>query len=146
MKKRTYNKKVYLENDYYIKPSFYDLDPMGVVWHGNYVKFMEQAREAMLSIIDYDYDIMTAKGVMWPIVKLEIKYINSIKLNQRVRIHTEITEYLNGMKTEYTFYDENNKIISKSSTLQMPIDSETRKSFLNSPKDFVERIEKLNKL
>ena len=60
--------------------------------------------------------------------------------------HSEaITEYLNGMKTEYTFYDENNKIISKSSTLQMPIDSETRKGFLNSPKDFIERIEKLNK-
>ena len=145
MNKNPNSKKIYLESDYYIKPSFYCLFPMGVVWHGNYIKFMEQAREAMLSIIDYDYDIMTAKGVMWPIVKLEIKYINSIKLNQKVRIHTAITEYLNGMKTEYTFYDENNKIISKSSTLQMPIDSETRKGFLNSPKDFIERIEKLNK-
>ena len=100
------NKKIYLENDYYIKPSFYDLDPMGVVWHGNYIKFMEQAREAMLEIIDYNYDIMTAKGVMWPIVKLEVKYINSIKLNQKVRIHTALTEYLNGMKIEYTFYNE----------------------------------------
>ena len=37
MKKRADNKKVYLENDYYIKPSFYDLDSMGVVWHGNYI-------------------------------------------------------------------------------------------------------------
>ncbi|MBW5409914.1 acyl-CoA thioesterase, partial [Brachyspira hampsonii] len=44
----------------------------------------------------------------------------------------------------YTFYDENNKIISKSSTLQMPIDSETRKGFLNNPKDFIDRIEKIN--
>ena len=144
MNKNTYKKKVYLENEYNIKPSFYDLDPMGVVWHGNYIKFMEQAREAMLEIIDYNYDIMTSKGVMWPIVKLEIKYINSIKLNQKVRIHTAITEYLNGMRVEYTFYDENNKIISKSSTLQMPIDSETRKGFLNSPKDFIERIERIN--
>ena len=47
MNKNTNRKKIYLENDYYIKPSFYDLDPMGVVWHGNYIKFMEQAREAM---------------------------------------------------------------------------------------------------
>ena len=138
------SKKCYLENNYYIKPSFYDLDPMGVVWHGNYIKFMEQAREAMLEIIDYNYDIMTAKGVMWPIVKLEVKYINSIKLNQKVRIHTALTEYLNGMKIEYTFYNEDNKIISRSSTLQMPIDSETRKGFLNTPKDFIERIERIN--
>ena len=81
-------KKCYLENDYYIKPSFYDLDPMGVVWHGNYIKFMEQAREAMLEIIDYNYDIMTAKGVMWPIVKLEIKYINSYSFKYSPRPHT----------------------------------------------------------
>ena len=25
--------------------TFGDLDPMGIVWHGNYVKFMERGRE-----------------------------------------------------------------------------------------------------
>lgn len=140
------SKKCYLENDYYIKPSFYDLDPMGIVWHGNYIKFMEQARESMLSIINYDYNVMVDKGVLWPIVKLDIKYINSIKLNQNVRIHTAITEYINGMKVEYTFYDDDNKIISKSSTLQMPIDANTRKSFFTNPKDFIKRIEKINNI
>lgn len=27
-----------------IKVPFYDLDPMNIVWHGNYVKYMEEAR------------------------------------------------------------------------------------------------------
>ena len=27
---------------------FYDCDPMGVVWHGNYLRFMEQARFALI--------------------------------------------------------------------------------------------------
>ena len=27
-----------------IKIPFYDLDPMNIVWHGNYIKYLEQAR------------------------------------------------------------------------------------------------------
>ena len=27
-----------------ITVEFYDLDPMNVVWHGNYVKYLEKAR------------------------------------------------------------------------------------------------------
>ena len=27
-----------------IRTQFYDLDPMNIVWHGNYVRYLEQAR------------------------------------------------------------------------------------------------------
>ena len=29
-----------------IEVPFYDVDPMSVVWHGNYVKYLEDGREA----------------------------------------------------------------------------------------------------
>ena len=32
---------------------FHDIDPMGVVWHGNYFRYFEIAREALLNQIDY---------------------------------------------------------------------------------------------
>jgi acyl-CoA thioester hydrolase len=38
-----------------VKPAFFDLDPMAVVWHGNYVKYFEYARSALLQKFDYDY-------------------------------------------------------------------------------------------
>jgi acyl-CoA thioester hydrolase len=30
-----------------IKIQFYDLDPMRIVWHGNYPRFLEQARSVL---------------------------------------------------------------------------------------------------
>ena len=34
-------------------PAFHDLDPMGVVWHGHYLKYLELARCALLQTFDY---------------------------------------------------------------------------------------------
>ena len=51
-----------------IQVQFYDLDPMDVVWHGNYVKYMETARCALLSKIQYDYTEMVKAGYAWPVV------------------------------------------------------------------------------
>ena len=42
----------------FIDVPFYDLDPKNVVWHGNYVKYLEVARCDLLSKIGYTYDDM----------------------------------------------------------------------------------------
>ena len=41
-----------------LKIPFYDLDPMNVVWHGNYIKYMEQARCDLFSKLHYTYNDM----------------------------------------------------------------------------------------
>ena len=58
---------------------FYDLDPMNVVWHGNYLKYLESARCDLLKKIGYDYDNMRADGVVYPIAKMDLKYIKMVK-------------------------------------------------------------------
>ena len=42
-----------VEAEVVVKAQFYDLDPMGVVWHGHYARFMEQARCELLDKIGY---------------------------------------------------------------------------------------------
>ena len=44
------------------KAQFYDLDPMQIVWHGNYARFFEQARCALLDKIDFNYDVEPLPG------------------------------------------------------------------------------------
>ena len=34
---------------------FFDLDPMEIVWHGRYVKYLEMVRGVLLDSIDYNY-------------------------------------------------------------------------------------------
>ena len=38
-----------------ISAEFFDVDAMQVVWHGNYVKYLEIARCALLDKIGYGY-------------------------------------------------------------------------------------------
>lgn len=42
----------------FIDVQFFDLDPMNVVWHGNYVKYLETARCDLLAKVGYTYDDM----------------------------------------------------------------------------------------
>ena len=62
-----------------IKVAFFDLDPMNIVWHGNYVKYLEQARCDFFDKLNYNYTDMYNDGVMYPIAKMDFKFIKSAK-------------------------------------------------------------------
>ncbi|HKW55194.1 MAG TPA: acyl-CoA thioesterase, partial [Stellaceae bacterium] len=81
-----------------IKAQFYDLDPMQIVWHGNYVRFLEQARCALLDKIDYNYSEMLRSGYAWPVVDLRIKYVRPVRFGQEVRVTATMVEYENRIK------------------------------------------------
>ncbi len=53
---------------------FSEVDSMGVVWHGNYAKYFEDAREAFGEKYDLGYLMMYDKGFFEPIVELSFKY------------------------------------------------------------------------
>ncbi len=126
-----------------VQVQFYDLDSMNVAWHGNYVKYMETARCALLEKIDYDYSQMENDGFVWPIVHLEIKYIRPLRFMQKVRIETTLVEYQICMKIRYKFIDtETGKVVSKAETTQMAVDLKTRESLIGSPPCFLEKVRK----
>ena len=64
-----------------IKIPFNDLDPMNIVWHGNYVKYLEQARCDLFEMIDYTYMNMYEDGYMYPIAKMDLKFIKPTTFN-----------------------------------------------------------------
>lgn len=122
---------------------FFDLDPMNVVWHGNYVKYMEMARCALLDRLDYDYSAMERDGYVWPVVQLNIKYIRPLHFKQRVRIEVSLVEYEICMKIRYRFIDvETGKVVTKAETTQMAVKIQTQESCLGSPRELIEKVEK----
>lgn len=80
-------------------PSFQDADPMGVVYHGNYFRFFEEARRVMLDKIGYNYREMQASGYMWPIIDTRVKYIKPIPFDLTVRVEAKLTEWENRLKS-----------------------------------------------
>lgn len=121
--------------------SFYDVDSMDIVWHGNYAKFLEDARCALLEKIEYDYDTMKKTGYGWPIVNMNIKYIKPCKFRQKLIIRANLIEYENCIKVKYEIVDaENGDKISKAETMQMAVDMSTMKSCFCSPKILIDKV------
>lgn len=120
---------------------FYDVDSMQVAWHGNYVKFMEVARCALLRKIKYDYYEMEKSGYAWPVVDMHIKYMRPMVFMQRVRCEITLDEYEIGMKLSYKFMDaETGKVLTKAESTQMAVDLKTKESLFGSPRCFVDKV------
>ena len=94
-----------LSHEIELTPAFHDLDPMEVVWHGNYVRYLEIARCALLARFDYDYPQMRASGYAWPVVDMRLKYVRPLVYGQRVRLRARIVEWENRLKIDYRMTD-----------------------------------------
>jgi len=56
--------------------AFYDLDPIQVVWHGNYLNYFENARTALFNENRIDlYEFYVREGIVFPIIKTSTKHI-----------------------------------------------------------------------
>lgn len=58
----------------FIDIRFNEVDMMGVVWHGSYVKYLEDAREAFGAEYGLSYAKYIEENIFAPIVDLQIKY------------------------------------------------------------------------
>ena len=123
---------------------FYDVDSMQVAWHGNYVKFMEVARCALLRKIGYDYNEMTHSGYIWPVVDLHIKYVRPMTFMQKIRAEVTLMEYEVCMKLSYKFFDaETGVVLTKAESTQMAVDMNTKESLWACPPCFVDKVKDL---
>jgi acyl-CoA thioester hydrolase len=117
-----------------ISPAFHDLDPMNIVWHGNYVKYLEIARCAMLASMDYDIPQMEASGYAWPIVDMRLKYTRPIVYGQIVVVTCEVVEWEHRLKVAYQMHDKaTGQLLNKAYTIQVAVDMSTKEMCYQTP-------------
>ena len=116
-----------LSHEIALSPAFHDLDPMDVVWHGNYPKYLEIARCALLARFNYDYPQMRESGFAWPIVDMRLKYVRSAAFQQPLIVRAEIVEWENRLKIDYRIRDAaTGAVLTKAHTIQVAVDMATR--------------------
>ncbi|NKI69562.1 acyl-CoA thioesterase [Collimonas pratensis] len=117
-----------------LQVQFYDLDPMEIVWHGNYVKYIEVARCALLDTIDYNYPQMQASGYSWPIIDLHLRYAHPATFGQRIKVSAAIIEWENRLRIEYVICDSaSGQRLTRGTTTQVAVDLATREMCFASP-------------
>jgi acyl-CoA thioester hydrolase len=128
------------------KIQFYDVDAMQVVWHGNYARFLELARCALLEKIGYSYPEMVLSGYCWPIVDMRIKYVRPVRMAQQIRLTATLLEYENRLRIDYRIVDlASGDLLSKAQTTQLAVAIGTGQLEFNSPNELVDKVRMLLK-
>jgi acyl-CoA thioester hydrolase len=124
-----------------IKAQFYDLDPMEVVWHGNYARYLEEARCALLDRIGYNYPQMQASGYIWPIVDMRVKYVRPLRFAQEFIVTATVVEFENRLKIDYRIRDkESGEVLTKATTIQVAVRAATGELCLESPAALTDKL------
>lgn len=122
---------------------FFDVDMMRIVWHGHYVKYLEQARCALLSDLGYDYPAMLDSGYAWPVIDLQLRYVQPAEFGQRICVRAELVEWQNRLKIHYLISDAaTGTRLTRASTVQVAVDVRNREMQLESPavmRDIIEQ-------
>jgi acyl-CoA thioester hydrolase len=122
---------------------FYDVDPMGVVWHGHYIKYFEQARGTLLRLIDYDYPQMRDSGYMWPVVECRLKYVQSATYGQQIIVRAELKEWENRIGIDYVIRSaDDGRRLTKGKTIQVAVEISSGELQFVSPPILASKLEK----
>ena len=120
---------------------FFDLDPMEVVWHGHYVKYLEIIRGVLLDTINYNYAQMKASGYVWPVVDMHVRYAASATFGQRLKLRAEIVEWENRLKIGYLITDAaSGRRLTRASTTQVAVEIVSGEMCFVSPRVLLERL------
>ncbi len=128
-----------------IKIRFSDTDAMGVVWHGNYLRFFEDAREAFGIKYGLTYLDVYKRGFFTPIVKSSVEHKAPINYGEEV---TAIAKFHPTPSAKILFdFEILNKTTGKLSatghTTQVFLGVESREMELIKPSFYVEWEKKL---
>lgn len=131
-----------LHSELIVVTAFQDADPMGVIYHGNYFRYFEQARHLMMEKIGYSYEEMVKSGYMWPIIDTAVRYVKPITFNHQIRVTATLTEYENRLRTNYLIFDASSgQRLTKAHTIQVAVTIAEHEMCFASPAVFTDKLE-----
>lgn len=114
--------------DTHIRVEYHHTDQMGIVHHSNYVKFFEFARTEWLRAVGLTYAEMERRGVMMPIVEVQVKYRQPAYYDELITVRAEVSELPMARITfRYEIRGEDGRNIASGLTTLGFIDKETRR-------------------
>jgi acyl-CoA thioester hydrolase len=122
---------------------FFDVDAMDVVWHGHYVKYLEVARCALLDDVGHNYTQMKASGYAWPVIDLQLRYVQASRFGQRLHVRADLVEWRNRLLIHYLIQDAaNGQRITRASSVQVAVRLDNGEMQLESPDVFIQAVER----
>jgi len=122
-----------------IKVRFNEVDSMDVVWHGNYVKYLEDGREAFGERYGIHYLDFFREGIMVPLVNIELEFKKPLIYGEKAVVETKyVDSEAAKLIFEYVIYRSSNReVLATARSVQVFLNTE-RELLLSFPEFFLE--------
>lgn len=117
---------------------FNEADPLGIVWHGHYVRYFEDGREAFGEKYGLRYLDIYRQGYTVPVVSVQCNYKRSLRYGDRVIVETcYVSTPAAKIRFEYRLYNAaTGELVADGSSVQVFLDVETSTLQLTNPAFF----------
>ncbi len=79
-----------MKHVYPVQVFYEDTDMGGVVYHANYLKFIERARSDYVRKLGNDQNAMRDTGIVWVVRRIEADYLAPAKFEDELIVETEV--------------------------------------------------------
>ena len=110
-----------------IKVRYCETDQMGLVHHGSYINYFEEARIAWISNLGFSYSEMEKSGIILPVSKLNVIYLRPAYFDDDLLVSVELAELpTSRLIFNYTIKKEEEVIVTGTTVLAF-LNKETKK-------------------
>lgn len=133
-RKELYKEATALTVSHDIRVRFSEVDSLRIVWHGHYITYFEEGREAFGRQHGIAYLDVFDNGFTTPIVKTTIEHKLSLQYGDVARIETTIVDTPAAkMIYRFTIYNAKNEIVCTGETVQVFLDLQGELMLTNPP-------------
>lgn len=127
-----------LQEDTEVVVRFNEADPLGIVWHGHYIRYFEDGREAFGRRYGVSYLDFYREGIAVPVVSVQCDYKKPVRYGERVIVRS-IYETTPAAKLRFSYkvYEaDTQELVATGSTVQVFVDGKTFQLQLTVPEFF----------
>ena len=119
---------------------FSEADPLGIVWHGHFVRYFEDAREAFGQQYGMKYLDFYRSNIVVPIIHIECNYKRILRYGHRIRVETVYTDTPAAkLLFDYKVFDaETNELVAQGNSTQVFMQRDTMELMLIVPQFMVD--------
>ena len=110
-----------------IKVRYCETDQMGLVHHGSYINYFEEARISWISNLGFFYSEMEKSGIILPVSKLNVSYLRPAYFDDDLVVNVELAELpTSRLIFNYTIKNKDEVVVTGTTVLAF-LNKETKK-------------------
>lgn len=118
-----------------VQVRFNEADPLGIVWHGHYIRYFEDGREAFGNMHGLSYLDVYKHGFVIPVVSVQCDFKFSLKYGDKVIVETKyVPTEAAKMKFSYKLFNAaTGVLVATGTSVQVFLDKEESLLQLSNP-------------